>query len=290
MRLSKGMPICQTFVRRAAWVGLLGAWFGAAVAGAPAQDAKAVVQQAVNAELTANRDDHTHWKYTQREANGDVFTVVETKYGSVKRHVMERGKPAPAATLAADDAYNNRFIHDSGLQAKQRRDGLHDDKSATELLNQMPQAFVWKIEGETAEGTSLSYTPNPDFEPPSMESRVMSAMGGTMVVSKAGHRIRTFKGRLGDDVTMGFGLLARIKAGSTFDVERREVAPGLWQITETHVHIGGHALFFKTIGQQEDEINIDFSPVPPETTLDQAVAMLLQPSGGGAACCSAKAK
>ena len=37
--------------------------------------------------------------------------------------------------------------------------------------------------------------------------------------------------------TIGFGLLARIKAGSTFDIERRQVAPGVWQITETHVHI-----------------------------------------------------
>lgn len=104
----------------------------------------------------------------------------------------------------------------------------------------------------------------------------MSAMSGTMVVSKPGHRIKTFNGRLNDDVTIGFGFLARIKAGSTFDVERREVGPGLWQITETHVHVDGHALFFKTIGQQQDEINTDFTPVPPETTLEQAVAMLQQ--------------
>jgi len=249
---------------------------GGALQSARAQDARAVVQQAVNAELAATRDDHSRWKYLQHEANGDVFVVVETKYGSVKRHVSEHGRPAPPHLLAADDAYNDRFVHDPALQAKQRRDGLHDDKSARELLNQMPDAFVWKLEGETADGISLSYHPNPDFDPPSMESRVMSAMSGTMVVSKPGHRIKTFNGRLNDDVTIGFGFLARIKAGSTFDVERREVWPGLWQITETHVHVDGHALFFKTIGQQQDEINTDFTPVPPETTLEQAVAMLQQ--------------
>ena len=42
-------------------------------------------------------------------------------------------------------------------------------------------------------------------------------------------------------------------------------------------HIGGHALFFKTIGQQQDEVKTDFKPVPPETTLEQAVAMLKEP-------------
>jgi hypothetical protein len=290
MRLTESMPKCRVGLGHRAWVGLLVAGLCAAGLGthAEAQDATALVQQAVNAELAASRDDHTHWKYTQRESNGDVFTVVETKDGSVKRHVMEHGQPASAATLAADDAYNERFAHDPALQAKQRRDGQHDDKSATELLRQMPQAFVWKIEGETADGTSLSYTPNPDFDPPSMESRVMSAMAGTMVVSKPGNRIRTFKGRLNEDVTIGFGFLARIKSGSTFDVERREIAPGLWQITETHVHIQGHALFFKTIGEQQDEINSDFSQVPADTTLEQAVAMLRQGAASTPACCSAK--
>jgi hypothetical protein len=107
-----------------------------------------------------------------------------------------------------------------------------------------------------------------------MEARVMGAMSGTMVVSHDGHRIKTFKGRLMGDVTIGFGLLVRIKAGSTFDIERRQVQPGVWEITETHVHINGHALFFKTIGQQEDEVKSDFSLVPLGTTLGQAVGML----------------
>lgn len=248
-----------------------------------AQDAAAIVQQAVNAELAADREDHTLWKYVQKEANGDSFLVVETKAGSVKRHILEHGSPASAQTLAADDAYNQRFAHDPSLQAKQRRDNAHDDKSAKELLNEMPQAFLWKVEGETADGISLSYRPNPDFSPPTMESRVMSAMTGKLVVSKPAHRIKSFSGRLMDDVTIGWGFLARIRAGSTFDVERREVAPGLWQITETHVHIGGHALFFKTIGQQEDEVNSEFTMVPQGTTLEQAVAMLQQPAGAAQA-------
>ena len=79
---------------------------------------------------------------------------------------------------------------------------------------------------------------------------------------------------LGSDVTIGFGLLARIKQGSTFDVERRQVSPAYWEITETHVHISGHALFFKTIGEQEDEVKTEFTLVPLGTTLEQAVGLL----------------
>lgn len=102
----------------------------------------------------------------------------------------------------------------------------------------------------------------------------MGAMTGTLVVDRAQHRICTMRGTMAHDVTMGFGILARIKQGSDFDVERRQVAPGYWQITETHVHIRGHALFFKTIGQQEDEVKTNFTLVPTGTSLEQAVELL----------------
>lgn len=249
-----------------------------------AEDAKQIVRQAVNTQLAADRDDHTHWRYIRTDDGKDKTVVVETEHGAISRHIEVNGKPASAAVLAQDDANNQKFIHDPAAQQKQRQNGEHDDKSAIELLNLMPDAFVWKVESETPELITLSYTPNPDFNPPDMEARVMGSMSGTLTVALPGHRIKTFKGRLMKDVTIGFGLLARIKAGSNFDIERREVSPGYWQIAETHVHIGGHALFFKTIGTQEDEVKSNFTLVPPGTTLEQAMEILTSPAS---ACCSA---
>ena len=47
----------------------------------------------------------------------------------------------------------------------------------------------------------------------------------------------------------------------------------MWEITETHVHIEGKALLFKNIGEQQDEVQTDFTPVPQNTTLEQAVEL-----------------
>ena len=256
------------------WGGMLCAMLCAPALGARAQDAKQIVRQAVTAELAANRDDQSHWRYLRSEAGGNSFIVVETEHGAIGRHVEEKDRPATAAVLAEDDAHNLKFIHDPAMQQKQRQNGEHDDKSAVELMNLLPQAFLWSVVSETPEMTTLSFKPDPNFHPPDMEARVMGEMSGTLIVDRAQHRIRTMKGRLESDVTIGFGLLARIKQGSTFDVERRLVAPGYWEITETHVHIGGHALFFKTIGQQEDEVKTEFTLVPLGTTLEQAVGLL----------------
>jgi hypothetical protein len=93
-------------------------------------------------------------------------------------------------------------------------------------------------------------------------------------VNKAQNRIQTIKGRLTSDVKFGWGLLGKMNAGGTFDVERRELAPGIWQITESHVHIGGHALLFKSIGEQDDEVKSDFKRTPAEMTLQRAADYL----------------
>jgi hypothetical protein len=239
-----------------------------------AQSPAQIVQTAVNTELAASRNDHSLWKYRdeQRKA-GKVSIVVQTAQGSVKRQVEKNGAPLTAEAAQAEDARVQSFIHDPEKIAKQKKDGAADDRNAAELLNMLPTAFLWKIANENGDAVTLSFTPNPDFSPPDMQSRVLSAMAGELVVDKKQHRIKTISGKLVRDVTFGWGLLGRMKEGGTFRVERRELKPGLWQITETHVNIVGKALLFKDIGEQQDEIQTDFTQVPAGTTLEQAAEM-----------------
>ncbi|HEY1742948.1 MAG TPA: hypothetical protein VGG18_07260 [Granulicella sp.] len=239
-----------------------------------AQDPRQIVQTAVNTELAASRDDHSLWRYRdeQRDAN-KVSIMVQTAKGSVKRLIERDGAPLTAEEARAEDARIQGNIHDPEKMAKQRRDGAADEKSAAELLNMLPTAFLWRMANENGDSITLTFSPNPDFYPPDMQSRVLSAMAGELVVDKKQHRIKTISGKLVHDVTFGWGLLGRMKQGGTFRVERRELKPGLWQITETHVNIVGKALLFKNIGEQQDEVQTDFTQVPPGTTLEQAAEM-----------------
>jgi hypothetical protein len=52
------------------------------------------------------------------------------------------------------------------------------------------------------------------------------------------------------------------------------VAPGTWEITETHVHIQGHMLIFKSINEQEDETSSDYKKTPASMTLREAIEKL----------------
>jgi hypothetical protein len=240
-----------------------------------ARDPKEIVRTAMQAELAADKNDHTRWRYrdAKRDGTDTVSIVVETDYGSVKRIISRNGQPLTEAEARVEDQRVQNFIHDPEKLAKQKRDGVQDGKNAEELLRMLPDAFIWKLQSEEADKITLDFEPNPNFSPPDMQGRVLGQMAGELVVDKGQNRIVTISGKLTEDVTIGWGLLGRLHQGGTFRVERREVAPKLWQITETHVHIEGKALFFKNIGQQQDEVQTDFTQVPAGTTLEQAAEM-----------------
>ncbi len=246
----------------------------AADASAPVQDSLALLKAAVQTEINADDNDHSRWRYRDDQQElGNISIVVQTDQGSVKRLISKSGKPLSADEAREEDQRITRLIHDPARLAKQKKDGEQDDKSARELLTMLPEAFTWSMEGENATSVKLHFEPKPDFHPPTLESRVLAAMSGSVIIDRAQHRIQTISGKLTQDVIFGFGLFGRLKQGGTFRVERRQLAPGLWQITETHVHIDGKALLFKSIGEQQDEVQSGYTQVPQSTTLEQAVAM-----------------
>jgi hypothetical protein len=244
------------------------------------QDSKAqeLVKVATQTELTAAVSDHSLWHYKdvdRKPGMGEtVSRVVETAHGSLSKKIEINGRALSPDELKEQDSKVEAFVHDPAQQAKQRKEGAQDDKRAEDMLKLLPTAFVWSMKSEDAKTVTLSYVPDPNFEPPTMESRVFAAMAGEIVVDKQQHRIQTIKGKLVADVKFGWGLLGKMYEGGTFDVERRELAPGIWQITESHVHILGHVLLFKNIGEQDDEVKSEFRRVPQETTLEQAAFML----------------
>jgi len=241
-----------------------------------AQNPNSIVQQAVQTELLAAKDDHSCWMFFEvdRTANSSVRQwVAQTHDGDVKRVLEQDGKPV---SRPDQRRMMNRFLENQDLRAKQRNSGQHDDEQAAEMLKLLPHAFIWNITGQHNDETMLHFRPDPNFHPPDWETRVFAAMEGEMVVNNSEHRIVTLKGRMIHDVRFFGGLLGDLKAGGTFDVERRMTGNAVWQITETHVHIQGSALLFKNISQNEDDVKSQFQQLPNGVSLNQAEDDLLK--------------
>jgi hypothetical protein len=256
----------------ALWLGLLAAGGCALVAQSesaqksdPAADH--ALRTAMESELRAEKADKSLWKYTDRNDEPGKRTTshaIETPQGELHRVVSLNGQPLRGAADQKECERIRNFVNDPEAQAKAHKSDAHDDAQAEAFLKMLPDAFIWTMAGETPETITLRYRPNPNFRPPSLEARVLAVMAGEMVIAKQGDRIQSLSGKLTQDVKFLWGVVGRMNEGGTFDVERRQVAPGHWAITENHVHIGGHALF-KNIGQESDEVKTEWSPSEDRT-------------------------
>jgi hypothetical protein len=247
---------------------LIGATCLGFVTGAHAQDPKAIVSAAVQTELAADRNDHSAYMYRDHDVTPDhdtLYYAVETPEGNLRKKLEDHGHPLNQQQREAENQRLRAEVADTVAIARARKDSSHDDNQAEEMLKLLPQAYLWSVAHEDGNLITLDFKPDPAFSPSGFEARVLSAMGGQITVARKENRIRSIKGTLLDDVTFFLGIGGRLHKGGSFEVQRREIAPGHWQMTETHVHISGHALFFKTIGSQEDELRTDFKPSPAQT-------------------------
>lgn len=244
---------------------------------AQAQSADHIVRQVVENELRADTSQRTFWMYKDVKKTPEKSStriIIETPHGNVARTTELNGHQLSPEERQQDEDKIHKMVSDPAIQQKQRRDSKEDGEKARNMMKMLPEAFIWTVNGEDNGVISLSYKPNPKFQPPDRETQVMSLMAGTMTVDRTQMRLKILKGALTQDVDFGWGILGKLRRGGTFSVERTEVAPHEWQITETHVHIAGRALLFKSIDQNEDEWNSYIKHVGQSLTLQQAANML----------------
>ncbi|HTW46845.1 MAG TPA: hypothetical protein VMD92_02790 [Acidobacteriaceae bacterium] len=244
---------------------------------AAAQSPEEIVSTVVSNEIKFEAADHSRWMYRDAYKSPEKDTVkliIQTPQGNLSEIIEDHGQPPSPQEHQADLAHMQQLVVDPALRERQRRAEAHDGQQADDLMRMLPNAFLWQITGRDHGMIILASHPNPKFSPPSMSARVLASMSGSLFVDEHTMRLVKLTGRLMQPINFGWGLLGHLDAGGTFEIVRTEIAPGEWQITQSHIHISGHALFFKTIGDQEDEVTSDYRPVPDGVDLDKAAEMI----------------
>jgi hypothetical protein len=223
------------------------------------------------------QDDHTHWMYRlEKEQDGkkEVEEIIETKEGSLSRLLSINDQPLNAKQQAEEDRRVLDLMSSRSAKRKLQQGLDADTEHGRRLFKMLPDAFVFLYAGGDGNLTRLTFRPNPNFSPPSMEARVFHDMEGEMWVDGKQERLAAFNGHLTQDVKFGLGLLGHLDKGGHFEVRQEEVVPGHWDMTAMTVEMTGTALLFKSIGVQKKENHRDFHQVSDDLTLTQAADLL----------------
>ena len=202
--------------------------------------------------------------------------VAETSVGKVRMLVAVDGQPLNGESAALEKTRLADIAAHPDVFAKKEEALKNDEKHAKQMLSMLTKAFDFGVPKEEGGFLRIDFKPNPTYEPQSLEERVLHGMEGSILVDEHGMRLHGITGRLPGDVSIGYGLIATIHAGSNFSTTRDNVYGNEWKTAMLDTDINGRAIFFKAIGKKEHAVHSSFKQLPDDITVPQAVAMLVK--------------
>jgi hypothetical protein len=235
------------------------------------------VAEVIQHELKLDDTDRSHWRYVyfhSDEKSSYERDVIETRDGELARELLKNGQPLTADQREQDEDRMRKLVNDPDERAKRNKRKKDDGDKAKQMLQAIPDAFIFKYDGFDGNLVRLTFFPNPHYDAPTRELRVFRSLSGKMWIDPRARHLARIDGTLFEDVTFGWGLLGRLNKGGTFNVVQKEVAPDHWEVVSLDVKMTGHAVIFKTLNVRELETFRDFQRMPDNLTIAQAYQLL----------------
>ena len=244
------------------------------------QDANDYVRQTLQRELDAEKNDHTHWRYRfhrEDEKGTQDRDVIDAKEGQIARTLLINGQPLNAEQRASDDARMKKLVDDPSERAKRAKREKEDEDKLMAMFKAIPDAFVFKYDGEENGQVRLTFSPAPHYDQPTRELQVFRSLNGKMWIDRVGGRMARMDGTLFEDVTFGWGLLGRLNKGGTFNVVQSNVGHDHWEVVALDVTMSGHAIIFKSINVKQKQRVTDFQRMSDNLSIAEAYQLLVKP-------------
>jgi hypothetical protein len=263
----------------------------ASAAASPLPDPEAFFAKA-RERLASNERRQGQFRYTERSTELDfnvfgrmgsgarqTFQVFPSpvRRMTYKRLIERDGTPVPPAQIAQQDrAYlarldeYRRTLAREGASEREARLAREAERAARERaqVDEAVRIFTFRIERrETLHGHPaivVSFTPKPGMRPSSREARVAYAFAGTAWVHEHEYELMKLEAEAKDNVSFGWGMIARLNAGMKVLVTRMRLPDGTWVPERSHFVGEGRALMLRKVTIDDLREYSDYTPWEPE--------------------------
>jgi len=245
------------------------------------QDARRIVETMLAHENDPAEHQHKYMYLSEERSErtgGHLWQerVVETAVGKVRLLLAEDGRPLSSERLAAEKARLAEIVAHPDALARREQATKNDEEHAEQMLALLHKAFLFDQPHAEGRDVKIGYRPDPAYQPKTMEEKVLHAMSGALLVDERTMQLHRIEGKIPADVSLGYGILGTVHAGSSFSTEHEMEPGGDWKDALVNTAIEGKAMLFKEIGRNEHVVHSEFKELPDSTTVTQAVGMLLQ--------------
>jgi hypothetical protein len=183
-----------------------------------------------------------------------TFEVYPRTFGpDYKRLIEVEGKPLDPAELARRDDEHRRNQAKEAERARREPDRraarLKKEREEMEAtLDDAHRVFEFRLAGrDRIEGDPMlviDLKPRAGARVTTREGEWMKKMEGRMWISESGHHIARLRLRAVDDLSIGWGMVARVEPGSGFEYARKRIGSD-WVPLQLTVEGSGRTLLFR---------------------------------------------
>ena len=137
--------------------------------------------------------------------------------------------------------------------AKRRRD-LEEDRAAERGQRRIADVVAtleFKVAGRAVRDgvptIMVTFTPRPSARPETRQGRIAQKFSGTVWIDEAAHEVIRVEAKAVDDISFGYGLIARLGEGTVATVTRKRVDRNLWLPTQLTINGRGRAAVFRSL-------------------------------------------
>jgi hypothetical protein len=205
-------------------------------------------------------------KQTQRrlDSDGNVKSVSSATYevypsaepGHTYRRLIERdGKPLPADDLAKEDRKQQEkeakaAARSPSVQAERHR---KENEAIDELFRLYDIRIVGRVALDGRDAILATFSPRPVVETATRAGRILKKFSGRAWIDEKDRQLVRVEADLTDDLSFGFGILAKLKRGAHAEMTRRKVNGEIWLPAEAR--FTGHARVFLVKGIHIDTLS-----------------------------------
>jgi hypothetical protein len=127
-------------------------------------------------------------------------------------------------------------------------------------------ALDFRVEGSAvhagADSWVVTFVPKPAARPKTREGRLAQQFVGTAWVHKAQNEVMRVEGMATKDLTIGWGVIARVNKGAAGSVTRRQIDDRVWMPSEARLSGQGRAMLFRRLTINHVTEWFDYERVP----------------------------
>lgn len=235
-------------------------------------DGDAIVRRstAANQADWAAASDYAYMDRTRNDDGTRTYDVTMILGSSYKRLVQDGGTPLSVAEQAKEDRKLTAEIAKREAESPEERarriaEYQKQRERAHRIIEEMPRAFDYTVATTRRVGSRTVYvlhaTPRKGYNPPNVESRVLTAMRGEFWIDTITFQWVRASAVVLKPVSID-GFLARIRPGTEFEVEQMPMTGDVWLPKHFQIRSRSSILFFFHHHINEEDTYFDYRKIP----------------------------